>query len=175
MKTYLIDFNEMIELPGLEDIDMLSRFMEPLAKVLEATPKMNDLPSQEKIARYHELMQDSLFLRRVYDHWDKTTEDQALQQQLADFETELQRIEAMLLQLQWGILGQYLSDATMTEFMFMGFAATKVSVLNLYRHIPTQRYLNLDPAGNCYELQEGQYQLVTIETEQYLEQFFANK
>ena len=54
------------------------------------------------------------------------------------------------------------------EFMFMG----RTGNLNLYKHILTRRYLNLDDSGNCYVYREGRYepadlrvQITSIEAE----------
>ncbi len=40
------------------------------------------------------------------------------------------------------------------EFMFMG----RMGRVNLYKHILTRRYLNLDDSGNCYVYHEGRYE-----------------
>ena len=40
------------------------------------------------------------------------------------------------------------------EFMFMG----RTGNLNLYKHILTRGYLNLDDSGNCYVYREGRYE-----------------
>ena len=40
------------------------------------------------------------------------------------------------------------------EFRFMG----RMGRVNLYKHILTRRYLNLDNSGNCYVYREGKYE-----------------
>lgn len=40
------------------------------------------------------------------------------------------------------------------EFMFMG----RMGRVNLYKHIPTRRYVNLDDSGNCYVYHEGRFE-----------------
>lgn len=40
------------------------------------------------------------------------------------------------------------------DFMFMG----RMGSVNLYKHILTRRYLNLDDSGSCYVYREGRYE-----------------
>ena len=45
------------------------------------------------------------------------------------------------------------------EFMFMG----RMGGINLYKHILTRRYLNLDDSGNCYVYREGRYEPANLD------------
>jgi hypothetical protein len=47
------------------------------------------------------------------------------------------------------------------EFMFMG----RMGSVNLYKHILTRRYLNLDDSGNCYVYREGRYELAEFDAQ----------
>jgi hypothetical protein len=47
------------------------------------------------------------------------------------------------------------------EFMFMG----RVGSVNLYKHIFTRRYLNLDDSGKCYVYRERRYELAEFDAQ----------
>ena len=58
----------------------------------------------------------------------------------------------------WKPLEDKLGDRCQ-EFMFMG----RVGSVNLYKHILTRRYLNLDDSGNCYVYREGRYEPASLD------------
>ena len=47
------------------------------------------------------------------------------------------------------------------EFMFMG----RTGNLNLYKHIFTRRYLNLDDSGNCHVYHQGRYEPANLDAQ----------
>ena len=49
------------------------------------------------------------------------------------------------------------------EFMFMG----RVGRVNLYKHILTRRYLNLDDCGNYNVYREGRYEQASLDGNLY--------
>jgi hypothetical protein len=58
----------------------------------------------------------------------------------------------------WKPLEDKLGDGCQ-EFVFMG----RVGSVNLYKHILTRRYLNLDDSGNYYVYREGRYEPASLD------------
>ena len=63
----------------------------------------------------------------------------------------------------WKALEKKIGDRCQ-EFMYMG----RVGGINLYKHILTRRYLNLDDLGNCYIYRNSRYELTHFELQMAL-------